>query len=300
MFKRMSFFSIFLMLGLALSPLNAKAEEKKVDYGNQVIVDSDLDGLTDEGEKQIFQTDPQQADSDSDGFKDMVEVLSETDPVNQTSFPGIAEKVEVAQQETPWAWYASRAAGLVAFALLYVSIFLGLTLRVPLLRKIFKPIYSMNIHCWISLQATILALIHGGVLVFDKFFNFSLADLFVPFASSYEPLLLPLGILAFYLMIMLVVTSYARKHISQKLWRITHFSNIVLYIIVLFHAAGLGTDLKNPTNFHIFLYANAFLVFLMLINMQLRIAERIRMRKKAALANQAKIGPGGSQEQQEG
>lgn len=285
-------FSWLLVIGLSFS-LGVYAQEKAVDYGNNVITDSDLDGLTDEGERQVFGTDPRKSDTDGDGFTDGVEVLSETNPGDNVSYPGVIENVQVQQEETPWAWYASRAAGLVAFALLYISIFLGLTLRIPLLRKIFKPIYAMNIHCWISLQATLLALLHGGILAFDKFLNLSIADLFVPFVSSYEPILLPLGILSFYLMIMLVVTSYMRKYISQKLWRITHFSNIILYIIVVIHAAGLGTDLKNPLNFNIFLYLNAFLVFLMLVNMQLRIAEARRRRKAASLASQANIGSKG-------
>lgn len=291
MFRKI-LFSLVLFFGLGFF-VTANAQEKKVDYGQQVIVDSDLDGLTDEGEKQIFGSDPKNKDSDGDNYSDGVEILSETDPVDVASFPGFAQKIEAPSEETPWGWYTSRIAGLVAFALLYISIFLGLTLRIPLLRRIFKPLYAANIHCWISLQATVLALVHGGALLFDKFFKFSVADLFIPFVSSYGSVLLPMGIVSFYLMIMLVVTSYMRSRISHKVWRVTHFSNIILYVFVIIHAAGLGTDLKNPTNFSIFLYLNAFLVFLMLMNMQLRIAEARRIRKAAALAKQASIGSEG-------
>lgn len=287
-------FLFLFIVGFIFSFSSASADDKKVDYAGQVVVDRDLDGLTDEGEKQIFLTDQQKADSDEDGFTDGVEVLSETDPLSKTSFPGIVQDQQIIQDakvETPWPWYAARAAGLVAFILLYISIFLGLTLRIPLARKIFKPLYAMNIHCWISLQATVIAFLHGGVLIFDKFLHLSLVDIFVPFVSSYQRALLPLGILGFYLMIMLVVTSYMRKHISQKVWRITHFSNIALYLMVIGHAVGLGTDLKKPLVFDIFLFANAFLVFLMLVNMQLRIAEAHRRRKEAALASQSNTGP---------
>ncbi|EKD58800.1 MAG: ferric reductase domain protein transmembrane component protein [uncultured bacterium] len=267
-----------------------KAEEMVVDYGENVIVDMDLDGITDQGEIQIFQTDPKNSDTDGDGFSDGVEVIGGTDANDKSAYPGAPVIVEESEKEIPWAWYGARAAGLVAFVLLYISIFLGLTLRIPLLRKIFAPVYSMRIHAWISLQATLLALLHGGFLFFDKYLKLSLADIFIPFVSSYEPVLLPLGILSFYLMVVLVATSYGRKYISQRIWRITHFTNIALYAMVLVHIFGLGTDLKNPIVFNIFLYANAFLVLLMLINMQLRIAERIRMRKEAALSRQANIG----------
>ncbi|EKE11825.1 MAG: hypothetical protein ACD_15C00018G0006, partial [uncultured bacterium] len=158
------FFSLVLAVIMLTYASLSFAQEIKVEYPEQVIVDSDLDGLTDEGEKQIFKTDPQKSDTDSDGFGDGVETLSEIDPLDANLFPGIIEKMEVLDEEIPLAWYISRITGLVAFALLYISIFLGLTLRVPLLRKLFKPLYAMNIHCWISVQATILAFVHGGAL----------------------------------------------------------------------------------------------------------------------------------------
>lgn len=280
--------SVFLFSFMLLSSFNVKASEGIVEYGQQIIVDYDLDGLTDEGEKQIYNTDPLNADTDKDGFKDGSEVLSGYDPTDSNSYPGTTVQMiqDESNGEIPWAWYVSRAAGLIGFALLYISIFLGLTLRIPLMRRIFKPLYAMNIHCWISLQATLFAFLHGGVLLFDKFLKFSLVDIFVPFASSFEPIFLSMGIISFYLMIILVVSSYMRSRISYRTWRIVHFTNIALYIFSVVHAAKLGTDLKDATNFNIFLFLNAFLVFLMLVNMQLRITERIRLRKEAASIKQ--------------
>ena len=184
-----------------------------------------------------------------------------------------------ANADVPWAWYVSRASGFVAFALLYFSVFLGLTLRIPFLRKMFAPGFASNAHCWISLQATLFVVLHAGILLFDNFFHLGWADLFVPFVSSYETGLMALGIFGFYLMVLLLVTSYARKYISQTLWRTVHFMNIVLYVIVLIHIMFLGTDMKNPVVFDIFLWANAFLIFLMLTNMQLRISNAVRVRK---------------------
>ncbi len=272
----------------------------KIKYDGQTIVDSDLDGLTDQGELQIYHTDPNKVDSDEDGFGDGTEVLAGTDPLDAKSYPGsttenlIATDKAASEQpvvtkpvENPSAWYASRASGLVAFLLLYISIFLGLTLRIPLLRKIFSPFYSMSIHCWISLQALLFAFFHALVLIFDKWLGFKLTALFVPFASQYQPGLTALGVFGFYLMIILIITSYSRKLMSQKIWRAVHFTNIVLYAIVFVHALYLGTDLKVELFRNIFIWANAFLVLLMLVNMELRLADarRIRKQRQAVLNN---------------
>ncbi len=265
-------------------------EQPRINYDGQLVVDSDLDGLTDQGEIQLYQTDPNKSDTDGDNFNDSVEVLSGTDPLDVNLYPGsasaavgIVSQQSSQQNEAPVAWYITRVSGLLAFSLLYISIFLGLTLRVPFLRRIFSPAHAMSVHCWISVQAIFFVLVHSLSLLFDKMFAFKLADLFIPFASSFEPTLMALGIFGLYLMVILVATSYGRKFISQKVWRVTHFMNIILYGIVFLHALYLGTDLKIELWRNIFIWANAVLVFLMLVNVELRIKDAI-LRKKSQQA----------------
>jgi methionine sulfoxide reductase heme-binding subunit len=289
-------FAIFFATFFSWKYVSAQ-ENLKVDYAGQVAVDSDLDGLTDQGEIQVFRTDPSKTDTDGDSYGDGVEVLAGTDPLNEKLYPGSRPEAPVAEQtlakvvEIPVPWYISRASGLVAFLLLYLSIFLGLTLRIPLLRKIFLPIYSMKIHCWLSLQALFFAFVHAIALIFDKWLGFKLVDLFVPFASQYQPSLTTLGVLGFYLMAVMIATSYGKKFISYKIWRFVHFTNLVLYGVVFVHALYLGTDLKVELFRNIFILANAFLVFLMLFNLELRIADafRIRKQKQEALNNSRTI-----------
>jgi DMSO/TMAO reductase YedYZ heme-binding membrane subunit len=273
--------SLFLLIGLyffAIFP-NAQAEDlKTIEYPDNVAVDQDLDGLTDEGEKQIFNTDPNVADSDGDGYLDGAEIIGRSSPLDATSpspVQTITNTIQPKNNEIPWAWYSARAGGLVGFLLLYISIFLGLAIRMPVLRKIIKPVYSYNIHCWISLQALILAFIHSGSLLFDKYLNFGFIGTFIPFALSsdiVDPNLITLGILGLYLMIALVATSYGRKYISQKVWRSVHFTNVILYALVIVHAYYIGTDLKIPLIRNIFIGLNIFLIFLFLVNIISRIS----------------------------
>lgn len=267
----------------------SNTEPAVVDYKDGPVVDTDVDGLTDEGERQIYKTDPTKSDTDGDGWSDGVEVMSGTDPLDASSYVGGPSSFEndglAGEKETPWAWYVSRSSGLLAFALLYLSMFLGLTIRIPSLRKLFAPLYSLQWHCFIALQATAIALLHGVVLVFDKFTGFNLVDVLVPFSSKFEPGLVALGILGFYLMIMLTITSYARKTLSYNFWRVLHFTNIGLYVIVFIHALYLGTDLKIPTVRFIFLGANLLLALLIVLNIIARTqAKKAIERKKAQAA----------------
>lgn len=265
----------------------------KIDYSGQPVVDSDLDGLTDQGEIQIYKTDPENPDTDGDGYYDGIEITGNADPLNGDDLSisdkdeyekkltaQISEEEEIlADNETPWVWYISRISALIGFILLYVSIFLGLVIRIKFLHKLFSPLYAMNAHSWLALQATIFAFLHGFILVFDKFLNFTLKGLFLPFASNYEPLLVGLGTIAFYLMLILTITSYGRKYLSHSFWRSVHFLNIGLYFITIIHALYLGTDLKVELYRNIFIYLNVFLIVIMFINMFLRIQQNIKKKK---------------------
>jgi len=283
--------SVFF-IALILST-NAKAKDTislgeaivTVDYNGKPPVDSDLDGLTDQAEEQIYKTDPKNNDSDGDGYYDGVEIMSQSDPLDPEVIPGLpsigVSTINGTQIETPWPWYASRAFAIVGFILLYVSIFLGLTIRMPIFRKLFAPLYALQGHGWIALQATLFALIHGLLLMFDKFIHFRLADVFVPFSTSFKPAIVALGIVGFYLMVILTVSSYARKYMSHKLWRGLHFTNIILYFFVIFHSYMLGTDMRIPLIGNIFIVANALLIIMMIANMFMRIKADIVKRKSS-------------------
>jgi DMSO/TMAO reductase YedYZ heme-binding membrane subunit len=283
-FRKFTFFSVFIMIATFIFFTGfsfTRAAEKEIDYKDAEIIDSDLDGLTDEGEKQIYKTDPMDPDTDGDGILDGAEVLSQTDPLDNTS-PRVVETITnntyLEQKETPVFWYFTRASALLGYVLLYLSIFLGVSIRIPLLNKLIKPVYSCRSHCWISLQALIFAAAHGLFLLGDKFMNFKLVNILIPFypiaenqMAGINPQFLALGILSFYLMLILVITSYARRFLSQVLWRGVHFLNIGLFVIGFIHALYMGTDLKSGIGRDIFIYANAFLAFLLLVNIFIRI-----------------------------
>lgn len=265
-----------------------RAEEgRKVDYGDGVIVDSDLDGLTDEGEKQIFKTDPNNPDTDGDGIFDGTEIIGGTDALNSTT-PATKEVVTervVEEGETPWAWYITRSSALVGFFLLYISFLFGLIICAPFLKRFISPADSFSVHCWISVQSLVFALIHGVSLTFDKFINFSWAEAFVPFAfkadgsaltMKYANELVAFGTISLYLIIALIITSYLRRFIGQKAWRSIHYLNIGLYILSFTHALFLGTDLKSGIGREIFIVANIILGILIIIRILFKIISKFK------------------------
>jgi hypothetical protein len=280
MMKKTAIFLLFsaLAVGTPISPeiVTAAGEVPLIQYeSGRPILDSDLDGLTDAGEKQLFGTDPANPDTDADGWFDGTEVLSQTDP-NDASSP-LAEMIAAVApgaHAMPYAWYIGRAGGLLAFVLLYAVMFLGLVIRLPGLKRLIQPVYSLSVHHWLSLQALFFAAVHGFVFVFDDFIGFSVFDVLIPFVYGGErlsSLYLALGVLSLYGMIILVATSVWRRFISFWLWRVVHFVNIFVYVAVVVHALMLGTDLRGTVIRDLFIALNGVLAVLIIWNIVLKI-----------------------------
>jgi len=273
------FKTLLIILGLFALSFNitlADNPEKVLDYKSDLIIDSDLDGLTDLGEKEIFKTDSTNPDTDSDGFYDGTEIIEGFNPLENTSpvaVKTITQNTFPVEGEIQWVWYLTRATGLMAFLLLYVVMFLGISIRMPGLNKIIKPIDSLNIHGWLSVQALIFVFIHGAILLLDKYLSFNILDILVPWYSKSYSNELALGIVGMYLMIILTVTSYMRKIINFKVWRAIHFLNIFLYGAVVFHGLYLGTDLREGMLRSIFIYINLALVILIFAHMIFKIVK---------------------------
>ena len=272
------FLIIIATFGIFFSPI-VMAQETKIDYSNEVIVDSDLDGLTDQGEIQIYGTDYKNADSDGDALMDGVEVVNGTSPLDGTDPEFLLASIA---QETPWAWYIARAAGILSFIFLWLTIFLGLSIRNPWLKKIIAPIYSFDFHCFTAALAVFWSLVHGTGLLFDTMLGFGVKDVFIPFFSQttlIDTRPLALGIVAFWMMVVMTITSYLRGHMSHWLWRVLHFMNPLAFIFIVIHGYGIGTDMKNVYIGSAFLISSAILALIYFSSLVFMIVNKIRQKQ---------------------
>ena len=141
-------------------------------------------------------------------------------------------------------WYFIRATGSVAYLLLYLAVITGLYSQVRKKRKQ-KVNGTLFLHESLSNWALILTIAHMGLLLIDSFFKFTWKELLIPFYTSYQPFSMTLGVLAFYFLIVTIVTSKARKKIGYQRWRKLHALNPFLYIFVTVHGLLSGTDFQG-------------------------------------------------------
>jgi predicted ferric reductase len=164
-------------------------------------------------------------------------------------------------------WYLARASGLVAWALLAASVIFGLTLSTRLSRGGLSPAWITDIHRYLGGSAVVFTAFHLLGLVADSYVSFGVADILVPFASSWRPDAVALGVVALYLLLAIETTSLLMHRIPRRWWKAVHLSSFVLFWIATFHLATAGTDAHNPILILTVEAVAALVVFLTLVRM---------------------------------
>lgn len=140
-------------------------------------------------------------------------------------------------------WYLSRASAMVAYLLSWLSMILGVSMTNKLARLWPGGPVAFDLHQHTSLLGLAFALFHALILMGDKYIAYTLFQVLTPFASTnYEPLWVGAGQVAFYLMVIVGLSFYVRKQITQKVWRWIHYLSFLMFILVLGHGVMAGTD----------------------------------------------------------
>lgn len=179
----------------------------------------------------------------------------------------------------PAAWLLARAAGLVAFAVLTLSVWLGLSMST----RIVAPRYRARLLGWHrTLAWTGLSLVglHAGALLADPTLHFAPAAVLVPFASAWRPAAVAAGIMAGWLSLALAASFRLRRFIGQRGWRRLHYASFAAFVLALCHALASGTDLAGLGGPIVAAVAGGPVLFLALV----RILTPSRPRREAPAA----------------
>jgi Ferric reductase like transmembrane component len=141
-------------------------------------------------------------------------------------------------------WYLTRGTGAISMILLTLSVALGV-MNVRRVRTDAIPRFVLDaVHRNASLLALAFLLVHIVTSLLDGFAPIALVDVIVPFTSSYRPLWLGLGALAFDLLVAVTITSLVRRRLGYRSWRAVHWAAYAAWPFALLHGLGTGSDTK--------------------------------------------------------
>jgi sulfoxide reductase heme-binding subunit YedZ len=152
--------------------------------------------------------------------------------------------IHVASGPSPL-WYLARGTGAVSLVLLSASVVLGITGALRFRPRARVPRFLVDgLHRNVSLLVVVLLLVHILTSVLDPFAPIKLLDAVIPLVSSYRPLWLGFGALAFDLLLALTVTSLVRRRLGLRAWRAVHWAAYVCWPVAVLHGIGTGSDAR--------------------------------------------------------
>lgn len=160
-------------------------------------------------------------------------------------------------------WYLTRAAALMGYFLIWLSTAWGLVVSSKILDPIMDRGFTYDFHEYLSWLGLAFIATHVIVLMADKYLPYTIWQVLLPFLSPYRPLWVGIGVIAFYLSLLVTATFYLKKHIGMELFRKIHYLSLVAYFGATLHGLYAGTDSVLPiANL---LYKGTFLVTLFLV-----------------------------------
>ncbi len=147
-------------------------------------------------------------------------------------------------------WYVSRSTGIVAWALLALAVLWGLALSTRALGRRTPGPWLLDVHRFLGGLAVLFTIAHFVTLSFDPWmsseYGYTLTQAFVPFASSWKPLAMAWGIVAFYLLVAVELTSLLKRRLPLSVWRGVHLLSYPLYAMATIHLLTAGSERQNP------------------------------------------------------
>lgn len=139
-------------------------------------------------------------------------------------------------------WDLTRASANIAWVLLLFTILWGVLLTTRILRGMDRPAWLLDLHKWLGVVVIGFTIFHMVTLILDSYINFSIADVLVPGVSDYRVWAVSAGVIGFWLLATIQLTSVFKRRFSQKVWRGIHMTSYPLYVIIAIHALTAGSD----------------------------------------------------------
>jgi len=162
-------------------------------------------------------------------------------------------------------WIVLRAAGVGAYLMLFLSVAWGLVATTSVMAKVVSKASAVLIHRFMSTVALALLGLHLGGLLIDRFVPFGLLDVAIPFYGPFRPLAVAFGIVAMYLSVVVLASSWLRRQVGTRWWRRLHVLAAPAFTLAMVHGIFAGTDTVRAWMWWIYISTGATVLFLILL-----------------------------------
>jgi sulfoxide reductase heme-binding subunit YedZ len=157
--------------------------------------------------------------------------------------PELFQAIDEAQ---PLQWWAGRATGFLAYIALSLSMVFGLMISSRGLDGAVNRKTVLDLHQQWTLSAVVATALYAGVIATDEYVEIGVIGALVPGRAVELSGPVALGTVAFWGMVVVVLSSWRRQRLSYALWRVIHTLAFGTFVVGLAHGLAAGTDTGQP------------------------------------------------------
>lgn len=142
----------------------------------------------------------------------------------------------------PLMWYLTRTTAMSAYVVLTLLVSLGLIQSIARTSRERLPWVVDALHQFLGLLFGVLVIFHLLTLMADPLIPFSITNLLIPRDEPYRPLAVDLGVLALWTMVLILASSWLKRHLPYRYWKLLHFLSFATFALVTLHGLFAGSD----------------------------------------------------------
>jgi methionine sulfoxide reductase heme-binding subunit len=135
--------------------------------------------------------------------------------------------------------------GMIALAALATNFLVGIFIWAKKEFKLPYGISFLQLHKFTGYSAAIGILLHIVLIPLDPKSGFTWGDLLLPAWTKHQPLANTFGSVAFYLIGVVVISSYYKDKIKASLWRALHFLSYFAVVPLILHSIITDPKLED-------------------------------------------------------
>lgn len=171
-------------------------------------------------------------------------------------------------------WYLSRSTGIGATVLAVSALVFGFFFSSRNTGERRRPAWWLDLHSWLGGLALVFTVVHVLAAYLDSNSGIGLLQVFVPGTAPSASWAITWGVVATYLFATTVFTSWPRKRLRPRLWRIVHLTAVVGVALAGLHAFQSGTDATTLAFEAGLVVAAAFAVYALGVRVLAKLAPR--------------------------
>lgn len=139
-------------------------------------------------------------------------------------------------------WYLSRSTGIVATVVAVAALVWGFFFSARNTGSRRRPAWWLDLHNWLGGLALVFTAAHLLTVYVHHAAAIGLLQVLVPWTAAFGRWAIAWGVIATYLLTIVVFTSWPSKRLRPGLWRAVHLSSVAGVALAGVHAFQIGSD----------------------------------------------------------